>query len=316
MARARNIKPGFFKNADLVELTMEARLLFIGLWTLADRAGRLEDRPKQIKMELFPADSVDVDECLEGLKNWKFIARYQVASLRLIQVLNFHKHQNPHRDERVSVLPAQDGTFDEAPKKHGANTVQAPCEEAASTVAIGLIPDSLNLIPDSGLLSEDATPRGDGHTLPTMAAAVCVALKATGIGAVIPSHQGLQDLLQQGADIGSFVQAGKAAVERGKGTFAYVLGMVKGQMADAANLAATANSRAPPLKETDYQRSMREKMEIVAPSIAARRPTQQTGVIDGTARRLGGSDIYEVDPDIRARLPEPLGRLGHEGGQG
>ena len=56
MARARNIKPGFFRNSDLVELPMDARLLFIGLWTLADRMGRLEDRPKQIKMEIFPAE--------------------------------------------------------------------------------------------------------------------------------------------------------------------------------------------------------------------------------------------------------------------
>ena len=55
MARARNIKPAFFKNETLVELPVETRLLFIGLWTLADREGRLEDRPKRIKMEIYPA---------------------------------------------------------------------------------------------------------------------------------------------------------------------------------------------------------------------------------------------------------------------
>ena len=53
MARARNIKPGFFKNEFLADLPFETRLLFIGLWTLADREGRLEDRPRKIKMELF-----------------------------------------------------------------------------------------------------------------------------------------------------------------------------------------------------------------------------------------------------------------------
>ena len=67
MARARNIKPGFFRNADLAELPIEARLLFIGLWTIADREGRMEDRPKQIKMELFPADSLDCDDLLDQL---------------------------------------------------------------------------------------------------------------------------------------------------------------------------------------------------------------------------------------------------------
>ena len=48
MPGARNIKPAFFANEFLAELPCEARLLFIGLWTLADRRGRLEDRSKGI----------------------------------------------------------------------------------------------------------------------------------------------------------------------------------------------------------------------------------------------------------------------------
>ena len=52
MARARNIKPGFFTNDELVELPFATRLLFIGLWTIADREGRMVDRPKKIKMEI------------------------------------------------------------------------------------------------------------------------------------------------------------------------------------------------------------------------------------------------------------------------
>ena len=48
MARARNIKPGFFKNELLVGLPYEYRLLFIGLWTIADRDGRFEDRPVDV----------------------------------------------------------------------------------------------------------------------------------------------------------------------------------------------------------------------------------------------------------------------------
>lgn len=152
MARARNIKPGFFRNADLVELPMEARLLFIGLWTLADREGRLEDRPKQIKMEIFPADSVDCDALLMQLASTGMVARYEVDGKRYLQVVNFTKHQNPHRDEKASTVPDQEGnlaTPAPAPKKHGANTVQAPGEDDASTVAIGLIPDPGFLIPDS-----------------------------------------------------------------------------------------------------------------------------------------------------------------------
>ena len=78
MARARNIKPSFFHNEELVELPFEVRLLFVGLWTLADRAGRLEDRPKRIKMAIFPADNVDVDAGLQGLEDSGFIHRFEV----------------------------------------------------------------------------------------------------------------------------------------------------------------------------------------------------------------------------------------------
>lgn len=110
MARARNIKPGFFRNADLVELPAETRLLFIGLWTLADREGRIEDRPKQIKMELFPADSFDVGSMLDQLKLAGFVGRYEVDSIKVLEVVNFIKHQDPHYKEKASELPPRPGS--------------------------------------------------------------------------------------------------------------------------------------------------------------------------------------------------------------
>ena len=76
MARSRNIKPGFFTNECLVELPYEYRLLFIGLWTLVDRDGRMEARPKKIKMTCFPADDIDVDKGLNELQKLGFIIRY------------------------------------------------------------------------------------------------------------------------------------------------------------------------------------------------------------------------------------------------
>lgn len=154
MARARNIKPGFFRNAELVELPIETRLLFPGLWILADREGRLEDRPKQIKMEIFPADNFDIDSMLNQLSDAGLIERYEVDGKRYIQVTNFAKHQNPHRDERASLIPA--------PNKHCANTVQTLCEIDADSVAIGLNPDVLNpdvLNPESNTL--EASPQDE-----------------------------------------------------------------------------------------------------------------------------------------------------------
>ena len=108
--RARNIKPGFFKNDTLAELDFAGRLLFIGLWGLADRAGRLEDRPKKIKAEIFPYDDVDVDSFLGELAKRSFIIRYEVDGNRYIQIVNFDKHQNPHPRETPSNIPAPAGS--------------------------------------------------------------------------------------------------------------------------------------------------------------------------------------------------------------
>lgn len=103
--RARTLKPGFFKNEQLAELPMAARLLFAGLWCLADRAGRLEDRPRRIKAELFPYDDLDIEPLLQALADHGFIVRYAVDGARYIQVTNFTKHQSPHPREAASEIP-------------------------------------------------------------------------------------------------------------------------------------------------------------------------------------------------------------------
>ena len=111
MARARNIKPSFFLNEDIVELPCEARLLFIGLWTLADREGRLENRPKKIKMSLFPADDINVSEQLSNISKFGFIELYNADDTDVIQITNFVKHQTPHGLEKDSELPDQNGVY-------------------------------------------------------------------------------------------------------------------------------------------------------------------------------------------------------------
>ena len=146
MARSRNIKPGFFSNDVLAECEPLARLLFAGLWTIADREGRLEDRPKRIKAELLPYDDCNIDALLDALHSKGFILRYSVENQQLIQILAFTKHQNPHKNEVHSTLqqPEQHSTSTvQAQDKHSTSTVQTPEQHSTNRA------DSLNLIPDS-----------------------------------------------------------------------------------------------------------------------------------------------------------------------
>lgn len=152
MARARNIKPGFFRNEEVAECSPWARLCFIGLWTLADREGRLEDRPKRIKGELFAFDSIEVDGLLDELAAHDFILRYEPSDggHRAIQIMTFNDHQTPHYSEKHSVIKAP--PFPESSRNHqvinGAplrdNSTKARAIKRGSQPPDSLNPDSLN----------------------------------------------------------------------------------------------------------------------------------------------------------------------------
>lgn len=119
MARIRTIKPQLFKNETLADLSATCRLLYIGLFCLADKEGRLEDRPKRIKAEIFPYAELDVDEMLNQLQDSGFIERYQVGEIKVVQVINFTKHQRIQGKEShtQSEFPEK-----EAPGKQPGNT--------------------------------------------------------------------------------------------------------------------------------------------------------------------------------------------------
>jgi hypothetical protein len=105
MARARTIKPAFFKSVQLAECEPFARILFAGLWCLADREGRLEDRPRRLKAEILPYDNCDAEALLEQLVAHKLIVRYQVDGVGYISIPRFTSHQRPHPKEPPSVCP-------------------------------------------------------------------------------------------------------------------------------------------------------------------------------------------------------------------
>lgn len=156
MARARNIKPALFKNELLGVADPLLTLLFQSLWTLADKEGRLEDRPLRIKAETFPyRDSIDVNGYLTELQRLGFITRYLVGSLALIQVVNFKKHQTPHNTEKPSELPPPSAgtivnievidTSVKTPLSNGENIDALPPD---LLIPSSLIPDSPSPISD------------------------------------------------------------------------------------------------------------------------------------------------------------------------
>ena len=156
--RARNIKPGFYKNESLAECSLAARLLFPGLWMMADREGRLEYRPKRIKAEVFPFDNFDVAPLLDELISFELVKKYEMDGVSFLWIPRFKAHQTPHVKEKSSAIPAHE---DEKPAMC---TMQAPGKSDASTNTTQgqhpLNPESLLLIPSSSLPENQDTPNG------------------------------------------------------------------------------------------------------------------------------------------------------------
>ena len=164
MARARNIKPAIMDNEALADMEPLTRLLFIYLWMLADREGRMEDRPKRIAAQALPYDrAANVEDMLDELTAAGFIARYQVGADKFIQIVNFVKHQNPHGTERNSEIPDENGVFTVYERtKNGYATQPHKVVNSSLTVKEqndnSLIPDSL--IPDSEESKDSSAPDG------------------------------------------------------------------------------------------------------------------------------------------------------------
>jgi len=266
MARARNLKPGFFKNEDLAECCFEARLCFAGLWTLADREGRLEDRPKRIKGELFAFDSLDVEPLLAELAQHRFILRYTAADGRaLIQVLKFLDHQNPHHREPPSDLPppqspglSPHGNPPEPRAGGGSQVGDAPGEPEASP---GLDPPRSDLargasppveggvsravtgITESGALNPEPPVRIP-NPVATAFGRVAQAIRRAGIEAN-PGHLGFRTLVEAGATAEEFL----AYADKARGMdkpFAYLVKTVASERERAKELAGSIHRGAMP----------------------------------------------------------------------
>lgn len=299
MARARNIKPGFFTNDGLVELPFEVRLLFIGLWTLADREGRLEDRPKRIRMEIFPGDDVDVDEALWLLQHAGFIVRYEVDGARYLEVVNFSKHQNPHPREAASTIPPRQGpdsdplrTDDVTPLGSGQGDATAEPRndqgkaKALPSRALPSFPsESPSLNPDSP--SPSPLP-GGSEMRASPSTAVLFAIEARKRGIACNGHDPrLASIAERGVGVETFCAAcdeARKGRESERITLALPLRILESWTEQASRITANG-ATAPPVRAPT-------RLESAAASFAgtSRQPQRTAEIIDVTptaTARLG-----------------------------
>jgi hypothetical protein len=110
MGRIRTVKPKFFRHEDLQRLEeshsdLKPMLVFAGLFTIADREGRFEWRPKQIKLDILPFLAFRMEDALNALAGAGFITRYEVDGKEFGCIPSWHEHQKPNAREASSTIP-------------------------------------------------------------------------------------------------------------------------------------------------------------------------------------------------------------------
>lgn len=119
MARIRSIKPELPQSESMGNVSRDARLTFIQLWTLADDEGRLRGNSRMLASLLFPYDdgedghalttAKDVEQWLVELEREGCILRYQIDGAAYVQICNWLIHQKIDKPSKSKIPP-----FDES----------------------------------------------------------------------------------------------------------------------------------------------------------------------------------------------------------
>lgn len=105
MPRIRTIKPEFFTSEDIVSLSPLARLFFQACWCEADREGRMNWKPRTMKLRYFPADKCDIEAIAGEVVERGLLRIYTVNGETYAYIPSFGKHQHVNPREAHSSIP-------------------------------------------------------------------------------------------------------------------------------------------------------------------------------------------------------------------
>lgn len=113
MARIRTIKPEFPQSETVGNLSRDARLLFIQLWTIVDDEGRARAASRMLASLLYPYDD-DAPSLMDGwlaeLQRAGCIRRYVVEGSQYLDLPTWLKHQKIDKPSRSKLPSFEDGS--------------------------------------------------------------------------------------------------------------------------------------------------------------------------------------------------------------
>lgn len=129
--RIRSIKPEFWVSESMGRLSRDARLIFVGLWSLADDHGRFRADPRLIAGQLLPYDPDGAEvasRALASLREEGCVVLYEVDRSRYGAITGWKQHQKIDRPS-ASRLPQPPETALANPREASASPREPSCEE-------------------------------------------------------------------------------------------------------------------------------------------------------------------------------------------
>jgi hypothetical protein len=188
MPRIRSIHPGQWTDEDFVSCSMPAQLLAIGLRNFADDAGVFEWKPITLRMQIFPARTVDIPKLLRELEGANIIRQFEAAGKPYGAIRNFRKWQRPEKPKLIHPLPAElrayvglggdDPSIYGPPQGDQPDSDRGTLGDQSTTCRRPVADQSVNLSAEEGgnsiyispLRSDDAATDQSGATRPKAAA--------------------------------------------------------------------------------------------------------------------------------------------------
>lgn len=137
--RIRSIKPEFWRSTDITNLSLEDRLLFIGLWSYVDDNGVGKDELPVVVADLFAGDMFSdpretvarVSRGLSNLFSAGLIDRYQVDGKSFLMIVQWAAHQRIDKPAKER-FPRSDGDTEVI-----RDTLATPSRDSRDTLAPG-----------------------------------------------------------------------------------------------------------------------------------------------------------------------------------
>lgn len=111
MARIRSLKPEFWTNEQVMNLSSAARLAFIGMWTFSDDGGNHPASARTLKAEVFPSDdvtAVNVQALVDEMVDQGLVALYSAGPKTYWHVTGWSHQRIEKPTYKYPVFPGSD----------------------------------------------------------------------------------------------------------------------------------------------------------------------------------------------------------------